>query len=424
MSLRSLGICAALAAALGAVGCGGSGSMPPTDSAVHQTQRRPSTAFEWLQPGIDSTHAGDNTAERRLKVRNVTRLQNAWTFSTGAGIGWPVLVDGSVAYASSGDGNLYAIHVASGSQKWKFATDAFGETGLTSAAVAGNLVYVGCNVGGNTQQQGLCAVKRASGRLAWSWYDDCNCRPATFMLTGPVVSGTTVLFGYYTGGAYGKNVLVALDAASGAQLWVAVAGDGTNSLSDTIPAIDGGNVFAGTDFGLCSFQLSSGASNWCSGPNDHDIAPAISGGVVYATTSSHGFYAFNETTGAQMWQYTPASGSGGSFDPPAIAGGRAYFATIDSGPIYALDAATGSLDFTAGGGSFNTETLGSPSIANGVLYATCNSGLCAYDASTGALLTSMGGLGNGVPTIANGKVLFPCGLGRSAGVDNVCMYDP
>lgn len=422
MSLRSLSILA-LAAFVALAGCGGSGSMPSSTQTGVQSHRRPTTAFNWLQPGIDSTHVADNTAETRLKTRNATRLQNAWTFPTNAGIGWGVMVDGTVAYANSGDGNLYAIDVSSGLQKWKLATGAYGERGLTSAAVAGSLVYVGCNVDGNAQQQGLCAVKRGSGKLAWSWYDDCNCRPATFMITGPVVSGSTVIFGYYTGGAYGKDILVALDATSGTELWSAVTGDGYNSLADSIPAIDGGSVFAGTDYGLCSFQLSGGTLNWCSGPNDLGIAPAIAGGVVYAATIQQGFYAFNETTGAQIWQYSPASGYGSYWNPPAIAGGKAYFATYDSGPIYVLDAASGALDFTAGGGSFNTETLGSPSVANGVLYVTCNLGLCVYNASTGALLASMGGLGNGPPTISNGKVFFPCGLNRSAGVNNVCMYD-
>lgn len=97
MSPRPLRI-SALAALAALAGCGGSSSMPSSAQTGVQSHRLPPTAFNWLQPGIDSAHVADNTAETRLKTRNVTRLQNAWSFSTGAGIGWGIMVD--VLYAT------------------------------------------------------------------------------------------------------------------------------------------------------------------------------------------------------------------------------------------------------------------------------------------------------------------------------------
>src|SRR5579863_177099 len=190
-SLRGL-VTAGAAAALAA--CGGSNlSMPPAPATASAKQLPPpGKLFSWLQPGIDSTHAAYNASEKKLKRGNVSRLKSGWTFTTGAGVAWSVLTDGTVAYANSGDGYLYAISIGKGTQKWRFQTAAYGERALTSPAVAGALVYAGCNAGGSSEKQGLCALNRGSGTLSWSWYEDCNCQPAAFMLTGPVVSGTTL----------------------------------------------------------------------------------------------------------------------------------------------------------------------------------------------------------------------------------------
>lgn len=429
MFLRTLrfALPASIIGALTLCACGG-GSMPSPGAAssvlspAHKVQP-PGRAFSWLQPGIDSTHVGDNTAEKKLKVRNVARLISSWQFPTNAGMFWPVLTDGSVGYANSGDGNLYAINLKHGTKRWSFSTGAYGESALTPAAMAGTLVYAGCNVGGSSNQQGFCAVDRTTGQLSWSWYENCNCRPSAFDLAGPVVNGSTLVFGYYTGGAYGHDIVVALDATTGAFLWDAPAGSGSvNSIASATPAIDGGNIFIGTDHGLCSLQLSDGALNWCSGPDDNGTAPAVANGVVYVTTIGYGVYAYDESTGTQLWQYSPSSGYTSNYDPPVIAQGTVYFATYDSGPIYALKASDGTLLFTAGAGSFNTETLDPPSVANGVLYAPCNAGLCAYNASTGGLLLTTSGIGKASPTIDNGVVYIGCGASRSAGVNNVCAY--
>jgi outer membrane protein assembly factor BamB len=423
MRFRFFLIGTVVAAVVAAAGCGGSGSLAPSgSSAPAQAQRQPKAMFSWLQPGIDATHIADNTSEKKLKVRNAGKLKLGWSFPAATTILQAIVTDGKLVFGNSGD-YLFAVDVKNGKQKWSFETYAGENTGYTAPAVAGNLVYVGCNVGGNTQQEGFCALSAATGKLQWSWYEDCNCAPSAFNLAGPVVSGSTVVAGYYTGGAYGKDVLIALDAATGSLLWQVAAGSGNNSLSDAIPAIDGGNVFAGTDYGLCSYQLSGGALNWCSGPSDRGTAPAVANGVIYANTVSSGFYAFDEATGAQLWQYTPSVGNGGYFSPPAIAGSTVYFSASQGGPVYALQASSGSLLYSAGGTSRSSDAISSPSIANGVLYVACNAGLCAYNAATGAALASVGpGATEAAPAIADGRVFISCGT-RSSGGFGLCMYD-
>lgn len=391
----------------------------------------------WLQPGLNSAHTADNAAETTLSRQNVGSLTLGWSFPTGGlGLaGASILTDGSTAYAASGDGNLYAINIADGTQKWSFPTEYTGESG-SWIAIAKNTIYAApCYVGSNTSGAGLCAINVSTGKLRWNWYATCNCRPVPAVAVGPVVAKSTVVFAYDSGGAYGKDYFVALNAATGANLWQAVVGLGnpSGSTGPDLPAIYGGNLFAGTDAGLCSLRLSSGALNWCTGPNAVFGSAAVAKGVVYLTNVAYNqavFYAFNAATGAQIWQYSPPSGYFGTADPPAIAGKTVFFAANQEGPIYALDAKTGGLLFTAGAGSQGAKSLSSPSVANGVVYVACYAGLCAYNASTGAqlLVTGAGGDFEQSPAIANGKVFVACagrytGLCAPGAYSSVAMYE-
>jgi outer membrane protein assembly factor BamB len=425
--LCSLGLILA-SAALAA--CGGSGSVPSTSSSASSQSQRPSIGskvFSWLQPGVSAAHPGNNSAERKLTRTNVGSLGLGWSFATGAGIGTPILTDGSAAYAASGDDYLYSIDIATGAQNWKFQTEYYGETGSWIAIANGTVYAAPCFVASNTNGAGLCAVNASTGKLKWKWYATCNCGPEPAIVVGPVVYGSTVVFAYRTGGAYGKDYVIALNTAKGALLWQTVAGLGnpSGSMGPDLPAISGGNVYVGTDAGLCSLQLSSGSQNWCSGPSAFGGSPAVANGVVYVTNDvfGSGFYAFNATTGTQMWQYTPSSGNFGYADPPAIAGHTVFFAANSGGKIFALDTATGTLRFTAGGTSQGTDSLSSPSVANGVVYVACYTGLCAYNTSTGKPLAGVGPAGtHPAPAIANGEVFNSCYSGTNSAYD-VCMYD-
>ncbi|MBV8197908.1 MAG: PQQ-binding-like beta-propeller repeat protein, partial [Candidatus Eremiobacteraeota bacterium] len=387
-----LGVLGSLA--LGA--CAGSGSVPTTSGSSQGTAWRPPptrTFVGWLQPGLNPAHTADNGLEKTLTRSNVGTLKLGWSFPTGGSSldGASILTDGSTAYAGSGDGHVYAINIATGAQTWSFATQSTGETG-SGIAIGGGVVYAApCFVGSNTQGAGLCAVNAKTGRLRWNWYSTCGCQLEPFIVTGPVVSGTTAVFVYRTGGAYGKDYVIALSTTNGAVLWQTVGGMGnpSGSVASNVPAISGGNVYLGTDAGVCSLQLSSGSLNWCTGPNASSGSLAVAKDVVYVTNVSANqgvFYAYNATTGTQIWTYTPPSGYFGYLDPPAIYGSKVYFAANQEGPIYALNATNGSLIFTAGAGSQGAKTLSSPSVANGVVYVACYAGLCAYNASTGAQL--------------------------------------
>ena len=83
-----------------------------------------------------------------------------------------------------------------------------------------------------------------------------------------------------------------------------------------------------------------------------------------------------------------------------------------SGNLYALKATTGALLYHTSSGSGGIDmTTSSPSIANGVAYVECQSGVCAFNAKNGTPLWSAGNSSSqqSSPAIVNGVVYDTCG---------------
>jgi len=399
------------------VGCSSQGGpIPALDTASSAGAHRTGATANWPQQGVNAAHTGYNTLEKTLGVGNVGSLTQLWSFPTGAQLTAPILVQNGIAYINSADGYLYAVNAATGAQVWKFQTFTGGGS-QDNPAFADGRVFVGCLVGGNSQQNGLCALHAANGTLDWSYYEDCNCLPAEGLSAAPVVSGKTVLIPYFATYNFGSSRLIAVDAVSGKVLWqYGYPGGNSGGPSAAAPAVANGSVYVGQGYSnsVCSLQLSSGVPNWCSSTNDSGNSVAAAKGVVYVNTSNHGVYAFKASSGAQIWQFTPAAGNySGHDDPPAVAKGTVYVAGVGfSGNLYALKASSGSLIYHTTSGSGGAEnTTSSPSIANAVAYVECQSGLCAFNASTGALLftPNSSGSSQSSPAIVNGTVYETCG---------------
>ncbi len=120
-------------------------------------------------------------------------------------------------------------------------------------------------------------------------------------------------------------------------------------------------------------------------------SPVVANGAVYVASTDGNLYALNATTGALLWSF-PGGGS------PAVANGVAY---VSSGNLYALNANTGALLWTFPG------PVGSPTVANSVVYLGCGFYVCAVNAATGALLwqyTNIEGISD--LAVGNGYVYF------------------
>jgi eukaryotic-like serine/threonine-protein kinase len=110
-------------------------------------------------------------------------------------------------------------------------------------------------------------------------------------------------------------------------------------------------------------------------------SPAVVGGTVYVGANDSNVYAVDAATGAVRW--TAPTGALINLSSPAVEGGRVFIGSTDQ-KLYAFDAATGAQLWTATTGR---AIQAPPSEADGVVYAASDQ-LYAFDAATGALIWS------------------------------------
>jgi len=144
--------------------------------------------------------------------------------------------------------------------------------------------------------------------------------------------------------------------------------------------------------------------------DDAFTSPAVVGGVVYFAGSGDGYvYAVDASTGNERWQ-NKCEIYHFSVGPPAVANGRVFVACENS--IGAFSAATGDLLWEVAD-PFRDIPLPEVTVSGGVVYvASYHMGnfsaqhLYALDASTGAVLWTIGGEQWGIttPAVANGLV--------------------
>jgi outer membrane protein assembly factor BamB len=187
------------------------------------------------------------------------------------------------------------------------------------------------------------------------------------------------------------------------------------------PAISHARAFLVSEGGLNAVSLPSAGSGsllWTAGLSSNlGQTPSVDDSRVYVTDGAT-LRAFDQTTGAPVW--TAALPATGSTDAPAVASGKVFVRTANE--LVAIDAATGALAWTATLGTLGTSAtgLGSPTIANGVVYVGSQDGrLLAFDAAgasgccgspvvcTPLLSADIGGApGASRPVPANGSVFI------------------
>ena len=176
-----------------------------------------------------------------------------------------------------------------------------------------------------------------------------------------------------------------------------------------IAATTDGHVFClvGTDGRI--------AWNVLAGGGIHTGGPAIYNGIAYVPEGRGGdegggfdIVALQLSDGREVWR-----GYAGDdvHVTPAAGAGKVVIGSIDEG-LLARDSWTGALLWTA---PYEGELLGSPVIANGVVYAGTDSGIVAHNAATGVLLwTDPFGLGMAnmsSPAVVDGRIYTGSGEG-------------
>jgi quinohemoprotein ethanol dehydrogenase len=222
-TLRLLGVASAYLALGSGVGC-----RAPAETAVKAgdvTEARVATespsGTNWLLNGrtFDEAHF---SPLQQINDKNVNGLGLAWYLDFDGAMGVvaePIVVDG-VIYVSAPQSRVYAVDAASGKLNWKFdphvrlnmaINGSYSARTNAGVAVWEGKVYVG------TGDCRLIAVDAATGKQLW---EATVCDPTQTGITGaPHIAKGKVLMGYNGSDDGVRGSLVAYDAQSGKEAW-------------------------------------------------------------------------------------------------------------------------------------------------------------------------------------------------------------
>jgi outer membrane protein assembly factor BamB len=177
------------------------------------------------------------------------------------------------------------LDLATGEERAKVALEA--SASLSAPALVGDVAYISCR-GPHLLAVGLDGHSR--------WRFDAEASPDAWLDKTPVVVGEH-LFAVLSTGA-----VLALRAEDRSLAWRVDVGPAGKRLST--PVTDGERLYIGARDGLHALDLTDGHEVWAfSTERRIEAAPAMVGGVVYATCYDHHLYAFDAATGQELWRY-------------------------------------------------------------------------------------------------------------------------
>jgi outer membrane protein assembly factor BamB len=338
----------------------------------------------WTQYRYSGLHKGSNPYENVLNPGNAGDMDRAWQVTTGGAVESSPAVLNGLVFATSLDGNIYAVNAATGAQEWS--------AGLGGAADASPAVApdgARTEVIAGSEDDTVSALAGASGQFAQILW--------TFTTGGAVESSPTLANGVVYVGSDDDNVY-AINASSGQSEW----DFSTNGPVTSSPTVANGDVYVGSSDGNVYALTTSGTELWSFNAGGAVSTPAVASGTVYVGAGNGEVYALDATTGDELWSYDTATGGAGKTGAgsPAVAGGTVYVGS-DTG-VYALNAATGAVLWNNG-----PKFAGSPTVANGVVYTGSTfRQVYALSAATGAVLWSYATAGAVLssPAVVNGTV--------------------
>jgi outer membrane protein assembly factor BamB len=211
---------AALLAALALLAAACTSSAPAPSTTEFSGAATP--AGEWAYPNGDPANTRDAVGST-ISSANVAKLKEAWSFkltgTAAAGVEFagsfaanPVVV-GSTVYIQDLDCNVYALSLATGQQQWEYRVDQAETTGPgpNGVAVDDGVVY------GDTPTT-VFALDAATGKTIWDQRTLLSPGQGTFEIQPAVADGKVFLASAYGIGPHG-GIAMALDAATGKQLW-------------------------------------------------------------------------------------------------------------------------------------------------------------------------------------------------------------
>jgi outer membrane protein assembly factor BamB len=261
----------------------------------------------------------------------------------------PAVVDG-IVYATSYDGKLHALNAQTGALKWKFSTggerrfEAKGIDGmepktqtiaepfdvfLSSPVVADGAVYFGSGDGN------VYAVDVATGEQRW------NFKTGDVVHSSPAFAEGVLFFGSW------DSYFYAVDAKTGTEKWRFHGGEDPllhNQVGfQSSPAVVNGTVYTGCrDSNLYALDAATGKEKWRFF-NDLSwviTSPAVADGkVFFATSDSSLYYVVDATSGKPVLK---RQGKAYMFSSPTVAGDVVFIGVLN-GSLEARDVKTGEL---------------------------------------------------------------------------------
>jgi outer membrane protein assembly factor BamB len=187
----------------------------------------------------------------------------------------PVATDGERAYVGAWDRHLYALDVRTGREAWRrrCTERSFAYSpAIGGPAVGGGWVYVPSN------DNVLHAFRAADGEPGWKYTSPGD----KVGYSSPVLVGDRI----YVGCLGGAGEVRCIDAASGAEVWMAPTG---GEIYDSSPAVADGDVAIGSVNGTLSLISAAGGqirAKYRLPPGHFLSSPAAGDGWVYAASFS------------------------------------------------------------------------------------------------------------------------------------------
>jgi len=298
--------------------------------------------------GFDSNiilYRGDS---QRTGVYNILAIRNQpevkWQTEVSSSWLMPPMIADGMLYTGSGDGILYALNAETGEEAWSVGGfEAFESTG----AIAGDLLVTGgfSNV--------VKALDKNTGDEVWSYQTDYFPQGSPLIVNERVYIAT-------------DHAVYTLDLQSGQLIWEVATGNESAFMG--APAFDEGVIYTTGGKLLLALDAASGDELWRVEKDEIFLGLAVANGMIYVGNWDHHFYAFDQLTGEEQWSFE----AGGEFwSAPAVNGDVVYAGNIDHF-LYALHPQTGELlwQFDTGGDAVS-EAL----ISDGVLYVSDSSHL-------------------------------------------------
>ena len=335
---------ASLAGVMAVAGCSSAASSAAPAGTTITFAGAAAPAGSSAYPNGDLANTRDATASE-ISSTNVASLKESWTFklpgaATTTGVSpygslaaAPIVVNG-VVYIQDLHANVYALALATGKLKWAYQADLAEKSGPgpDGVAVANGVVY------GDTSTA-VFALNAATGKVVWNDGNLLNSGQGAFEIQPAVAGGRVYLASAYGSGP-GGGVILALDAATGKELWSFNTVTGAAPGAQALGVGSGGaweTPLVGTD-GSVTFGI---------GNPYQSIGEAISHPSQQLYTDSE--VNLSAATGKLRWYYqavpndfkdydmqlSPIAATAGGV-PAVIGGGK-------MGYVYAMNASTGAL---------------------------------------------------------------------------------